>query len=416
MNTIYSPGEYFHRWLTPLLQSAAHDQPVVVLTGARQVGKSTTVRNEEPFCDWPYRTLDDLDLLGRARTRPEDLWAGTDRVVIDEVQRAPELLLAVKRAVDENPGRRFVLTGSANLLMMSRVAESLAGRAVYVEMLPMSLGESLHRPPPSVLEDALAGVLPNEGKLPNGPRDPWPLILRGFLPPLLRLDSSVAAVRWWEGYVATYLERDLRQLSQIESLPDFRHLMQALALRSGQLLNLSETARDVGLSQPTAHRYTRLLEVSGLFHAVPAFARNRTKRLMKSPKALWTDPGLACFLAGIHDAATLMESREAGRLFETLVWLHLGILAQRMTPRPTLHHWRTATGVEVDFVVEHGRRLLPIEVKSTTRPGYDDAKGVEAFLAEYPEAKVGLVIHAGDEVRRLGERVAAVPWWVLAGG
>jgi predicted AAA+ superfamily ATPase len=188
--------------------------------------------------------------------------------------------------------------------------------------------------------------------------------------------------------------------------------MQALALRCGQLLNESEVGRDVGLSQATAHRYTRLLEVGGLFVPIPAFGRNRTLRLMKRPKAMWVDPGLACFLAGLHDPGALRASREAGRMFEALVFLHLRGQGQVLRPRPRIHHWRTTAGVECDFVLEQGRNLVAVEAKLSSRIDYRDADDLETFLREYPEATAGLVVYSGRAIRRLSEKVVAIPWWL----
>ena len=211
-----------------------------MLTGARQVGKSTLLLNASPFRNWRFRTLDDFDTLEQATSNPESLWAGTNQIVLDEVQKAPELLLAVKQAVDQHPGRyQFVLSGSANLLLMKQVSESLAGRAIYFILDPMSLGEMHERPHPFVLVRALNGEFPEEGSRVITLPDPAETILRGFMPPLLNLDSSQAWTRWWDGYVATYLERDLRQLAQIEALLNFRRVMELAALRSAQLINQS---------------------------------------------------------------------------------------------------------------------------------------------------------------------------------
>ena len=156
MNNFYSdPPLYYRRWLTPLLQAACEAHPVVVLTGARQVGKSTLLRRAEPFAGWRYHTMDDFDTLRQVRENPASLWAGAHEVVLDEVQKAPELLTAIKRAVDEHPGRyRFLLSGSANLLLMGNVSESLAGRAVYLVLDPLTLGELHGQPPPALLADA----------------------------------------------------------------------------------------------------------------------------------------------------------------------------------------------------------------------------------------------------------------------
>lgn len=368
---------------------------------------------EEPFRGWRYRTLDDYDAMQQAEESPAALWAESDMVVLDEVQKVPQILSAVKQAVDTEPNRRFVLSGSANLLLMRQVSESLAGRAVWYALEPMTLGEMERRVAPNILMDALDGNLPEERHVGDGP-DVATGVLRGSMPALLRLETATAWVRWWEGYVATYLERDLRQLTQIHALGDYRRVMQMLALRSAQLLNQTEVARDAAVSQPTVHRYVSLLETTHLLHRLPAFATNRTTRVMKRPRVFWTDPGLVAHLAGYYDAETVRTGREFGALFETLVYLQLRTLSRLLTPRARLNYWRTREGHEVDFVVEHGRRLLAIEVKSTARPSFRHTEGLRRFMSEHPKAVGGLLISGGDTVLRLDERIVAVPWQVFS--
>jgi predicted AAA+ superfamily ATPase len=397
------------------LQAAAEDHPVVILTGARQVGKSTLLRHADPFRNWRYHTMDDFDALRQAQEHPEGLWAGTDDVVIDEVQRAPELLPAIKRAVDQHPRKyRFVLSGSANLLLMKAAGESLAGRAVYLVLDPLTLGEINASPPPTILAELLSGNLPAESTQPVPP-DPTRWILRGFMPALLRLSGSDAWLRWWEGYLTTYLERDLRQLSQIESLVDFRRVMQLLTLRSAQLLNQSELARDAQVSQPTIHRYINLLESTYLFERLPPYATSHSTRLVKAPRAIWADTGLAVYLAGYFDELSLRQSRELGCFFETMIYQHLRVQTAMLTPRARLYFWRTRTGNEVDFVVEHGRRVIAIEAKMTDNPGYRHTEGLRKFMAEHPTTAAGVLLHSGSRVVRLEEKIVALPWTLLTG-
>lgn len=400
-----------------MLQSAVEEHPVVVLTGARQVGKSTLLQHADPIARWRYLTLDDFDVRSQAERDPSALWAGTDRVVLDEVQKAPALMEAVKRAVDRHRGaQRFVLSGSANLLLMQKISESLAGRAVYFTLHPMTLGEIAGKPAHEWLSRLLKGELPDDSAIATSAEEPTTLIVRGFMPPLLTLPRLEACTRWWEGYVATYLERDLRQLARIDALADFRRVMVALALRSGQLLNQTEVARDTAVPQPTVHRYLNLLEASHLLERLPIYAVSRTKRLIKAPKVYWADPGLAAYLAGYYETQSLRAARELGGLFETLVLHHLRVLAQLISPRAKLFCWRTVAGNEVDFVVEQGRRLLAIEAKYSPTPRYTDCEGLRLFLKEYPEASGGLLIHTGREIRRLDEKIIALPWDFLAAG
>lgn len=418
MNDNHSQPEwkYRPRWVAPLLRDAVRDHPVIVLTGARQVGKSTLLQQEAPFSNGRYISLDDFDNLSQSRRDPTSLWAGADRIVLDEVQKSTNVLDAVKAAVDSGPDRyRFILSGSANLLLMKKVSESLAGRAVYFTLHPMTIGEMNSCPPTNLLEGLFEGQLPKEEKIASDLLDPVPLMWKGFMPFLMRLESSGAALRWWEGYVTTYLERDLRQLSQIDALPDFRRLMGALALRCGQMLNQTEVARDTGISQPTVHRYIKLLETTCLVERLPAFALNRTKRLMKSPKVMWSDPGLAAFLAGHYDPEGLRSSREAGGIFESMVYLHLRALCQLLVPKPRIFYWRPAIGKEVDFVIEWGRKLLAVEVKLSSRPRFSDVESLRVFMEEYPETSACLLIHAGDEVKLMHERIAAIPWALMGG-
>jgi predicted AAA+ superfamily ATPase len=279
----------------------------------------------------------------------------------------------------------------------------------------MTVGEMSESPAPGMLKRILDGEYPSDAEVGKPPDDLHWMVWRGFLPPLIKMERPGAVSAWWESYVATYLERDLRQLSQIDSLPDFRRVMNALALRSANVPNQSEVARDVGISQPTMHRYLNLLETTCLISRLPAFAVNRTKRLVKSPKVMWTDPGLAAFLAGFFDADSLRGSREAGALFESMVYLHLSSLAQLLVPRPRLHYWRTTLGQEVDFVLEWGRKLLAIEVKMGETPKYSDTKSLRTFVDEYPEVSACVVLHTGSRIMRMGERVLAMPWHVLLG-
>ncbi len=419
MDNFYSSHEFIYlpRWIIAPFRTALAAHPIVVLTGARQVGKSTFLQHADPVRHWRYRTLDEFDVLRQATQNPEALWAGTDRIVLDEVQRAPSLFSAVKQAVDQAHGAfRVVLSGSANLLLMRQVSESLAGRAVYLVLAPMTLGEMWKTPPPVLLNHLRTNTWPAEGRVSSAPPDVFTLALRGFLPTLLPLKRPEDWTRWWEGYVATYLERDLRQLSQITSLVDFHRCMEFLALRNGQILNQSEVARDAGLPQPTVHRYLTLLETTYLVERLPAYTSSRTARLVKAPKLYWADTGLVAFLAGYYDRDSLARAREAGAYFETIILHHLKVLSQLLVPRGRLYYWRTRTGEEVDFLLEHGREVWAFECKMTTTARYGDAEGLRRFLRTVPQARGGIVLYHGSDITYLDDRIVALPWTLLAAG
>lgn len=383
--------------------------PALVVTGPRQAGKSTLVQQLAPG-PRRYRSLDDLDVLDAATRDPEALVGGTDPVTLDEVQRAPDLLRAVKRAIDRRrtPGR-FLLTGSANLLMMQKVSESLAGRASYLTLWPMTRREQQGLGRGGVWEELLAAPdadwLDIVAAQPDEAEDWRGLALRGGFPtPAVTMTRTAERTIWFDGYVRTYLERGLQDLASIASLPDFRRLMRAACLRLGQLVNQAELGRDVGLPQPTVHRWLNLLETSYLLVRLPAYAVNRTKRLIKAPKIYWGDTGVALHLAG--------EAEPSGAHLENLVLHDLLAWRDSRVERAELGYWRTATGEEVDLVVETGGRLLPIEIKSSARPRLSDAVHLRSFRAEYgKKARPGLLLHTGKTLEWLAPDILAAPWW-----
>jgi predicted AAA+ superfamily ATPase len=417
MNTFKSmhPASADHllpRLAANALRQALAVSPVVVVMGARQTGKSTLVRFLSPLQDHPYLTLDDFEIRAQARTAPDDLVHRAPRLVIDEVQREADLVLAIKRAVDEQRKRqpgRFVLTGSANLLLMERVSETLAGRASYITLWPLTRREQLGLGRGGIWSELFA--TPMEGwydlvHAQTAPPADWRgQALRGGYPtPAHELDSSEARSVWYSGYVQTYLERDLQTLSAIDNLVDFRRLMRATCLRLGAMQNQAELGRDTGIPRPTVHRYHNLLEASYQLVRVEPYSVNRTKRLIKSPKLYWSDTGLALFLAE--------EVEPQGVHLENLVLADLVAWRDAQIPRPQILYWRTASGEEVDLVIEHPRGLLPIEVKATARPSTRDARHLRTFCEEYADrVQEGLLLHDGEEIFWIGRGILAAPWW-----
>lgn len=396
---------FLRRLLADPLARALSVFPVVVVTGARQTGKTTLVRQQPGRA---YLSLDDLDILEQSSSAPQDLLSRGERLTLDEVQRSPGLLLAIKRSVDEarRPGR-FLLTGSANLLLSHRVAESLAGRAAYLTLWPLATGELAGEERAgrwtallSTAPSRWLGVLGDE----KARREWKDLARRGGYPPAALLERPQDRALWFASYTQTYLERDLRDLARIENLVEFRRLMRAACLRLGGLLNQTELARDTGMPRATVQRYLDLLEVSYLLVRLEPYSVNRTKRLIKSPKLYWADTGHALALAG--------EADPSGAHLENMVLTDLLAWRDADPERPAVLYWRTAGGEEVDFVLERESRLLAIEVKTTSRPTHRDARHLQAFLAEYgPAAHGSLLLHTGPETSWLADRVLAVPWW-----
>jgi predicted AAA+ superfamily ATPase len=397
------------RLLARSLDERLHVMPAVVVTGARQTGKSTLAQALAPGRRRFY-SLDELDVVDVARRDPDALVGGTQAVTLDEVQREPDILRAVKRVIDKNRrSGQFLLTGSANLLLMGTVSESLAGRASYLTLWPMTrreqkglgqcgLWDRLLKTRDHEWRDLLAAERSDD--------EDWRALARrgGFPTPALQLKTDRERSVWFDGYVRTYLERDLQAISTIAALPDFRRMMRAVCLRIGQLVNQTGLGRDVALPQPTVHRYLNLLETSYAMIRLPAYSVNRTKRLIKTPKFYWGDIGLAIYLSdGVEPSGAHLENIV---LHDIVVWRDARL------DRAEVFYWRTANGEEVDFVIEVGDRLLPIEVKATNRPGLSDAKNLRIFRSEYgKKSSAGLLLHTGNSVEWLAPDVLAAPWW-----
>ncbi len=398
------------RLIEPVLRARLRAFRVVVLTGARQTGKSTLV--QKAFPDRRYLSLDDYDVLDQAHAAPSQLLARGDRITIDEVQRAPELLHAIKREVDTDPQPgRFLLTGSANLRLMRAISETLAGRAAYLTLRPLTASE-LAGDGRAGKWDVLLDQSPDRWRealtSANPSISPWKELVRqgGYPEPALRMrapEDAADRTAWYDGYMRTYLERDIHDLSAVANLIGFRRLVRVAAARVGGLVNKADLARDAGLPPTTAQRYLHLLEASYQLVPLEPYSVNVTKRLVKSPKLYWMDAGLALHLA--------QSGEPQGAHLENLVLNDLLAWRETRSPRPNVLFWRTSSGAEVDLVIESPNgSLVPIEAKADAKVRGADAKGLHAFMAEYPKtAPAGLLIYGGSETYWISNRVLAVP-------
>jgi uncharacterized protein len=408
--TTYRPRE-----ITPLLQEALGSLPVVVVTGLRQAGKTTLLATDPAFAGRRYLTLDDLATLEAAERDPEALIAGDEPVTVDEVQRSPGLLLAVKRAVDRRrePGR-FLLSGSANLALLGGVSESLAGRALYLTLHPFTRRERLGRTaePPFLVRFLAEPKLPVSSAEAGAEPLSADEILAGGLPPVALGDVANRAL-WFLGYEQTYLERDLRALSQVADLVAFRNLMRLAALRTGQLLNQSELARDARLPVSTVSRYLGLLEAAFVVVRLAPHLRSRATRLLKSPKIFVSDSGLAAHLIAATDLSPEADEPMRGALLETYVYQNLAGILDAHLPQARLDYWSLQGRHEVDFVVSQGSRAVAIEVKAAARIGDRDLAGLKALKATTTGVRTGIVAYNGSEVLRLGDDLCAIPLTLL---
>lgn len=402
----------FARKVEASVLTALADRPIVFLNGARQTGKTTLaralIRSAHPA---RYLTLDDASVLAAARSDPEGFIAALEGpAVLDEVQRAPELFVALKASVDRDrrPGR-FLLTGSADVLLLPRLAQALVGRMETLTLWPLSQGEidGTH----DAFVDAVFGArLPTTLALPPSRTSLASRIVRGGYPEPLRW-TALRRRAWFDSYVTALLERDVRDMANIEGLSALPRLLGVLASRNAGLLNLADISRATGLPQTTLKRYMALLEAAFLVQLLPAWHANLGRRLVKAPKLLLLDSGLAAHLLGLDGSRLAAQRTFLGPAIEGFVIMELRKQAGWSRTRPGLYHFRTHEGVEVDLVLEDAAgRLVGIEIKASTSIGAQDFRGLRG-LAEATRKRFrrGIVLYTGTESVPFGPRFQALP-------
>ncbi len=399
--------DYIPRSLEPVLKNAAQQFPAVVLVGPRQSGKTTLLKHLFGQ-DYSLVSLEPPDVRLAALNDPRgflNLYPAP--VIFDEIQYAPALLPYIQERIDANreqPGQ-FILTGSQNLLLMQQVTESLAGRAAILKLLPLSRWEMTGQ-----LQRSLPWEAPSTISLPaQSAVALWEQTLRGFYPEIALTPNRDARL-WQSSYIQTYLERDVRNLRNIGDLTLFQTFLRALAARSAQLLNLSQLARDVGVSVNTAKDWISILEASFQIFILRPYFANIGKRLIKSPKVYFMDTGLLCYLVGLRDSEHASAGPMGGAIFENLVVSDLYKIYQHRGEEPPLYFWRTAAGAEVDLVVDTQSGLTPLEIKLSETPRPEMARELIGFQHDFKaKARPGYVIHPGKMLLPLGEGITSLP-------
>jgi predicted AAA+ superfamily ATPase len=377
------------RQMQPKLLQLASKFPVVALLGPRQSGKTTLLK--ESFSDYPYVSLEDLDMREFAQSDPRgflETYRPDGKLILDEVQRVPSLFSYIQTEVDrkKNPGG-FILSGSHNFLLSQQLSQTLAGRIAILTLLPLTMAE-----------------LNKANKLPNEVEE---LLFQGLYP--LVHSMSIPAVDWYPNYIRTFVERDVRLITNIGDLNSFQRFLKLCAGRIGQLVNVTSLASDCGISQMTARSWLSILEASYVIFLLQPHFQNFSKRLVKSPKMFFYDTGVACALLGIESAIQIKTHYLRGGLFESFVISEFLKIRLNEGLSPNCYFWRDKAGHEVDCIIEKGNELIPLEIKAgkTIASDYFNELNYWSNLAEKDPAR-GIVVYAGNEnqKRKMGQVVS----------
>jgi len=403
----------FARALEAALRAGARDTPALFVAGARQTGKSTLVAAfARRDGGWTSRSFDDLGTLAAAKADPEAFVESLGaRAILDEVQRVPEILLPLKASIDRDrrPGR-FLLTGSANVLALPRVSESLAGRMEVLTLWPLSQAE-IEGTTPAFVDACFAGRPDRLRVRAPGRAELVQRILRGGYPEVVAREGHEARARWFDAYLSALLQRDLRDLAAIERVAEMPRLLRTVAARTGAPLNVADLGRTLGVNQVTLKRYLTLLEALFLVVQLPPWFENRGKRLARTPKLYLNDAGLLARLLDVEPGDLEGRPADLGPLAETFAVMELVRTAPFSAARPRLHHFRTSAGPEVDVVLEGRRgRLVGVEVKGATTVSSSDFAGLRVLRDLVGDRlRAGVLLYGGKETLPFGAGLWAVP-------
>lgn len=405
---------YLSRHIEAKLKSYSKNFKIVLVKGARQVGKSTLIKN----CFPKLKTIvfDPVQDLYGARQDPDQFLANfPSPIILDEVQYVPELVPALKRKIDLSDKKgQYILTGSQNISVIRDISESLAGRVGILELDGMTPYELSNKSEANWLKDYLS----DSDNFANKPiqtlaanKTLFETIWAGSLPGLIDMSIEVYS-GFFQSYVQTYIERDVRLFADINDLSLFSRFVALAAAHSAQEINKSQIGRDIGLSPKQADKWLEILKYSYQWLELPSFSSNILKRIAKKPKGLFTDTGLLCYLQRISSPEALASYPLWGAIFETYCVNNILRLAKVLNTSPAFYHWRTAAGAEVDLVLERDGKLFPIEIKASSNLTKHDTRGIMSFRESYPELNIqlGLIIYAGSEAYKLNDYVMAFPW------
>ncbi|MGB9553477.1 MAG: ATP-binding protein [bacterium] len=392
------------RTLAEKLISLSKQFPVVTITGPRQSGKTTLT--QMVFKNYNYINLEDPDEREFALSDPRGFLKRIgEKVILDEIQRAPALLSYIQGLVDKNNfSGKYILTGSQQLQAMNKISQTLAGRTAIVVLLPFSLNELLGQP---FTDPWKVHELGEKRKKP--PFELAEILFQGFYPRIH--DKKLNAQDWLSAYYRTYIERDVRDLANIGNLETFQRFMRLCAGRSGQLLNYSSLAVDCGISHTTARQWISILQETFIIHLLAPHHANFSKRVIKSPKLYFLDVGLLCYLLRIRNPEDILTHALRGPIFETFVVSEFYKAFVHRAEIPPLYFWRDRTGHEVDIILDTGKNLIPVEIKSGETIDRSFFDGLDYFISLGPPAfKSGVLIYGGENLYRR-ENYIVRPWY-----
>lgn len=411
---------YHVRACTDYIRRLIQNFPVVIISGARQVGKTTFLKTVFGS-QFSIVTFDPLQDIGGARSDP-DLFLLNRRppLILDEIQYAPEVVPALKRRIDEDRAAgQYIITGSQQWEVIKRLAESLAGRCVFYDMHSFSLGEAANiykdtKSPKFWLNSWLTESIPETTAAPaliTGLPTLYEQLYRGFLPEANTMALEFLS-EYFEGYIRTYLERDVRMIDSGIDLSQFRRFYQLVTLLTGREINHAQVGRELGLDRRKASHFLQALRSTFQWFEVPAFHNNQIKRISKKPVGYIADTGLACAVQLIAHPEVLGGHPQFGMLFQTAVFLELVKQCSLIKPSPRIFHWRAYSGAELDFVVEWNNCLYPIEVKAASHPGRKAARSFESFRQAFKNRKIakGLILAPTNSSYYVTETELVLPW------
>ncbi len=402
--------KYLKRAIREELEEYLKYFPVLLISGARQVGKSTLALH---LGIENYITLDDINIYEMAKNDPKGFIENLQKpVIIDEAQRLPQLMITIKEYIDKQRiNGEFVLTGSASLKGFKDISDSLAGRIGIVELYPLSLKEKSQKEQNII--DIFGGSL-DEYILKKYESDISQDIIDGGYPEIVKIDSQKAKYLWFSSYIRTYIESDARELANIRNLDKFIKMYRLCMIRSGNMFNKNELQKEAGLDNRTFDSYFAIMEHTYQMHKLQPFFKNQLKRLIKTPKIYATDTGVLNHLLQINSKEELETSHYKGDIVETFIYDELLKANSSALQKVGLYYYRTTDKKEIDFILDYGQKVIAIEIKTSKSVSKSDFKHIYHLQKELPKFfDKGIVIYGGDTLLRLDEKMYAVPFGFL---